>query len=127
MVDRGGATHLMGDRGGAAHCNGRSRRGGLLSHQYIYAQDPQGLLRKGGMRHDVSLTMFFQTLWCRLYQTSVQVSPGASPSPCAVGRRGPRAGVRRRSELQLGSSSRAVVFVRYIGYAILLRNGNASQ
>jgi len=34
------------------------------------------------MRHDVSLTMCFHTLWCRLYQTS-EFSASCRPRPRA--------------------------------------------
>ena len=33
------------------------------------------------MRHDVSLTMCFHTLWCRLYQTSEFSRQAVAPAP----------------------------------------------
>jgi hypothetical protein len=41
------------------------------------------------MRHDVSLTMCFHTLWCRLFQTS-EFSASCRPRPRARAVRWPR-------------------------------------
>jgi len=81
------------------------------------------------MRYDVSLTMCFHTLWCRLYQTS-EFSASCRPRPRAravaawpLARAAPAAGGTGGASLRgLLSNFAAVVWsVRYTTYSYVLR------
>jgi hypothetical protein len=91
------------------------------------------------MRHDVSLTMCFHTLWCRLYQTS-EFSASCRPRPRAravaawpLARAAPAAGgtggASLRGLLSCFKLCGRRMVVRYTSYDVLLRltNRNASM